>query len=220
MKKRDLDESINDIENVLAKNLSDKKIILSDAELTDVANKMQTLGISSEQDIIEFLDKELQEGQSVIDVLKAYEKEISDLDLVESKLDEIAVLNIDKTAIFDAIANAKAYISENKFPQAQDALKSAIDLLDIPINEGAISNLDLEIREAGSEQNWKDLANKQLAEMKDSLHYLRTYAPKEVGAGGNYDSAADLQADIDDLEKAVDELQTKIDYINSIKRIR
>lgn len=55
--------------------------------------------------------------------------------------------------------------------------------------------------------------------MEDSLHYLKTYAPKEVGAGGNYDSASELQEDIDYLEKAITDLRNKINYINSIKRI-
>ena len=55
--------------------------------------------------------------------------------------------------------------------------------------------------------------------MKESLNYLRTYAPKEIGAGGNYDSAKELQDAIDELEKSIAELEAKLAYIDSVKRL-
>ena len=176
----------------------------------------EEIGLETQEDYEHFCKEEVEPGETITQAIKRYRDEINDLELDESVLFESSV---DKDKVLDYIANAKAYISENKFPQAQDALIAASKLLDVPMNEGAMSNLDLEIKEAGGQESWKDLASKELAEMKDSLHYLRTYAPKEIGAGGNYDSAKELQDDIDALEKDIDELQTKLDYINSIKRI-
>ena len=176
----------------------------------------EEIGLETQEDYERFCKEEVEPGETITQAIKRYRDEINDLELDESVLFESSV---DKDKVLDYIANAKAYIEENKFPQAQDALTAASKLLDVPMNEGAMSNLDLEIKEAGGQESWKDLASKELAEMKDSLHYLRTYAPKEIGAGGNYDSARELQDDIDALEKDIDELQTKIDYINSIKRI-
>lgn len=176
----------------------------------------EEIGLETQEDYERFCKEEVEPGETITQAIKRYRDEINDLELDESVLFES---NVDKDKVLDYISNAKAYIEENKFAQAKDSLTSAANLLDAPINEGAMSNLDLEIKEAGGQESWKDLASKELAEMKDSLHYLRTYAPKEIGAGGNYDSARELQDDIDALEKDIDELQTKIDYINSIKRI-
>ena len=181
----------------------------------------EEVGLESDEDYQRFVKEEVQPGETITQAILRYRDEIKYLDINESveKLEEIAVLNINKESVLDAIANAKAYVQENKFPQAKDSLNYASKLLDNPLEEGAMSNLDLEIKEVSNEQDWKDKANKELTEMEDALHYLKTYAPKEVGAGGNFDSIQDLNDSIEDLEKDIDELKKKLNYVNSIKRI-
>ena len=182
------------------------------------------IGITDQHSYEQFVANEVEPGETYTQAIKRYKQELLDAGvdlskLTEGKLDEIAVLNVDEPAIFDAIANAKAYIHEKKYSQAIDSLNYAANLLVEPMNESAMSNLDIEIKEAGGKKNWKEKARQELADMIENLEYLKTYAPKEVNAGGNYDSIADLQADIEDLEKAINDLNAKLDYVDSIKTI-
>ena len=196
-------------------------------ELLDLSKKLDIgeLNMDTNPAYKEFYLQEKRPDENVLDAMRRYYKELIDSgfdpdNLNESiELAEEAMLNINKSEALDAIANAKQYIKENNFAAAKDALLYAAKIVSTPITEGAIKDLMIEVEEDGGLDSWKTKMLKELAEMKDSLHYLRTYAPKEIGAGGNYDSAKELQDDIDALEKDIDELQTKLDYINSIKRI-
>lgn len=85
-----------------------------------------------------------------------------------------------------------------------------------PVNESVMSNLDYEIRYELPQ------LQKDLLEVKEHISYLKNYARKEVGRGGNYDSHAELDSDIKslesdviDLEKAIQEILDKIKLIKS-----
>lgn len=184
----------------------------------------EEIGITDQKSYEQFVANEVEPGETYTQAIKRYKQELIDAGvdlskLTEGKLEEIAVRNIDEPAVFDAIANAKAYIHEKKYAQAIDALNYAANLLVEPMNESAMSNLDLEIKEAGGKKSWKEKARQELADMIENLEYLKTYAPKEVNAGGNYDSITELQDDIEDLEKAINELNVKLNFVDSIKTI-
>lgn len=174
----------------------------------------EDIGIETQEDYERFCDEEVEPGETITQAIKRYRDEIKDID--ENLLTEIAILNVNEPAIFDAISNAKAYIHEKKYSQAKDSLNYAANLLIEPMNESAMSNLDLEIKEAGGKKNWKEKVRKELADMIEHLEYLKTYAPKEINAGGNYDSIEELQDDIEDLEKSINDLNSKLDYVDSV----
>lgn len=85
-----------------------------------------------------------------------------------------------------------------------------------PVIESVMSNLDYEIRYELPQ------LQKDLLEVQEHISYLRQYARKEVGRGGNYDSHAELDSDIKslesdvvDLEKAIQEILDKVALIKS-----
>lgn len=114
------------------------------------------VGITTDEDYREFLKREVEPGETITQAIKRYRDELyeNDIDvnsLEENLLNEIAMVNIDKQAIFDSIANARAYVQENKFEQAIDSLHYAAKLLKSPIQEGAMKSLSLDIDQAGGE---------------------------------------------------------------------
>jgi hypothetical protein len=46
------------------------------------------------------------------------------------------------------------------------------------------------------------------------LNYLRTYAPREVGRGGAYDSQREIDEAIEETQAELNSLITKLDIIN------
>ena len=194
------------IPDTLIDGLTDEFLIIAD-----------DIGIETQEDYERFCNEEVEPGETITQAIKRYRDEIREID--ENVLTEIAILNVNEPAIFDAIANAKSYIHEKKYSQAKDSLNYAANLLVEPMNEGAMSNLDLEIKEAGGKKNWKEKARKELSDMIEHLEYLKTYAPKEVNAGGNYDSIEELQDDIEDLEKSINDLNSKLDYVDSVTSV-
>ena len=162
------------------------------ADLMKFYQEAEQLGLwEVDRSLYEFKAIAAEAGLITAEDLERFRKEEvqpgeSELEAIKRYQDEINALNISEAALQEA-----------------------------PKLEGAMKDFAFEVKEAGGEQSWVDLANKELAEMRDSLYYLKTYAPKEVGAGGNYDSAKELQDDITEIEAAIKKLEAKLSYINS-----
>ena len=190
-------------------------------ELLDLSKKLDIgeLNMDTNPAYKEFYLQEKRPDENVLDAMRRYYKELIDSgfdpdNLNESiELAEEAMLNINKSEALDAIANAKQYIKENNFAAAKDALLYAAKIVSTPITEGAVKDLMIEVEEDGGLDNWKTKMLKELADMEDSLSYMKNYAPKEINAGGMFDSAEDLNKSINELEDAINQVKAKIDIM-------
>lgn len=68
------------------------------------------------------------------------------------------------------------------------------------LEEGAMSELDLDIEEAGSQDELIEKIKYEITKLRREQRFLISQAPREIGKGGNFDS----QSDIDDALRAVE----------------
>ena len=77
------------------------------------------------------------------------------------------------------------------------------------LQEGRMKELATEIENEGGKDKWLSAMSKRIAEMREMLSYLKNEAPREVNRGGNFDSYEELAEAVADIEKELDELESK-----------
>lgn len=96
-------------------------------------------------------------------------------------------------SFYDDDVDGKSHVTESGFKPK----KGKFEYDDNPINEGAMSELDIE-RQENSEL--LDKLRKDIDDLNDELKFLRETAPKEIRRGGAFDS----QEEIDDAIEATE----------------
>ena len=69
------------------------------------------------------------------------------------------------------------------------------------LNESVMGDLDLEVKELGGSDALIEKIEKHIAALQSELSFLSDIAPREIGAGGNFDS----QTEVDEAIKATEE---------------
>lgn len=84
------------------------------------------------------------------------------------------------------------------------------------IEESYMGELKIEVQEAGGKDAWLATANKTLSEVKHYRNYLNTYARKEIGVGGNFDTEEELEDAINTQTETIKNLQNKISTVENM----
>lgn len=194
---RDLDKEFNGkLPDTLLDGITDTFLV--------VANE---IGIETNEDYQRFIKEEVAPGETITQAILRYQAEVNSLDLDSEEV--IAALNRDN--FFDLLNEIKNIVKEGKFDKAKELLTDALDLLKkASLNESMMSELDLEIKEAGGEEAWLANTKKILKDLKDYVDNLIKYGPREVNAGGNFDSMQELNETIADIEAQITELEAKL----------
>ena len=188
-------------------------------ELNRFTKKAKEVGLETFGDIDNFLKRIKQPGESEMQALDRYRKELGYsftkadkyYDMIPKQFYEIAArCGLEISEFDDFIENE---LVKQNIPVNNANLIKAIKKYEVELNEATMSDLDIEIQEAGGKDSWKQKALEQLAEMESSLSYLVNYVPKYVNAGSNYDSIEELNADIAELEKDITNLKAKISLL-------
>lgn len=79
--------------------------------------------------------------------------------------------------------------------------------------ESVFNGLDVDIKEAGGKDNWLAKAHKHLSDYKKEIVYLRDKAPQEVGAGGQFDSQAEVDEASRKTEEQYEELLLRVNEV-------
>lgn len=83
------------------------------------------------------------------------------------------------------------------------------------VKESMMSEIDLEIKNAGSVDAYADELEQELGTLSREISYLRNQAKREVNAGGAYDSAAEVDEAIDAAAEKYELASKKYRYIMS-----
>lgn len=85
----------------------------------------------------------------------------------------------------------------------QELIDAGVDLSKLvneSLQEGAVKEVAMDI----------EAKEKELADLKGQLDQLKSYDRKECGAGGPYDSTAELDAEISDVESAIEAAEKEL----------
>lgn len=75
--------------------------------------------------------------------------------------------------------------------------------------ESVMSDLDLEVKEAGGKEAWMANVDEQIDDLSHYLNYLKKSAYNEVNRGGNFESADEVDEAIKNCEKQLGLLKSK-----------
>lgn len=123
------------------------------------------------------------------------------------------MLILDKNADPDSKDYAQV---TSRMERVMDRLVDKIDPTD-GIRESAMSELYLEIQEAGGLDAWIKDAKERMKRISRDLHFLDTQARKEINAGGAFDSVEELEDAIEAEQQEYNELKSKYNYVISTK---
>lgn len=99
------------------------------------------------------------------------------------------------------VADFNDSIPEDAYQYNDDVVDHSSYFEEKPVNESAMSDLDIEAKELGGNDVLAEKIEKHIAALQSELEFLLDVAPREVGAGGNFDS----QKEIDEAVKATEE---------------
>lgn len=87
--------------------------------------------------------------------------------------------------------------------------------LQVPVKEGRMKDLDIDIQNAGGKDAWLASAKKTLSQTREYRDYLDKYARREVNAGGNFDSVEELEDAIKCQDDIIKNLSAKISLVEN-----
>lgn len=87
--------------------------------------------------------------------------------------------------------------------------------INIPVLEGKMKDIDIEIQNVGGKDAWLEQAYDTLEDTKEYIRYLDTYARSEVGNGGNFDSITELENTLARQKDIVNNLTAKIKLVKN-----
>ena len=117
---------------------------------------------------------------------------------------------------------------ENKFPNWKwdDAKKDAINTLIDDIfdnlqkqnfNEGVISDLDVDVQEAGDKDALITKLEYDTKKLRQEIHFLTDQAPREVGKGGAFDSQEEINDALNATKRALNRAELKLSILRGNK---
>lgn len=87
--------------------------------------------------------------------------------------------------------------------------------INIPVLEGKMKDIDIEIKDVGGKDAWLEQAYDTLEDTKEYIRYLDTYARNEVSKGGNFDSIEDLEDTLVRQKEILNNLSAKINVVEN-----
>ncbi len=84
--------------------------------------------------------------------------------------------------------------------------------------EGKMKELDIEIKNAGSNEEYVKVCQDKINSLKQYLNYLNTTAYRDINRGGNFDSAEEIEEAIEETQKELQDLTAKMDYVKTLIR--
>lgn len=85
------------------------------------------------------------------------------------------------------------------------------------LNESYMSDLDIDVQDAGSREKLIKSLERDVFALQSELDFLTTIAPREVGAGGNFDSMEEIQEAVKHTESALRTAQAKLRVLKEVK---
>lgn len=81
------------------------------------------------------------------------------------------------------------------------------------LNESVMSDLDLDVKELGGSDALIERIEKHIAALQSELSFLSDIAPREIGAGGNFDSQKEVDEAIRATEEQLHKEQAKLSVL-------
>lgn len=85
------------------------------------------------------------------------------------------------------------------------------------LTESYMSDLSVDVQEAGGKERLIKSLERQVLALQSELDFLNTIAPREVGAGGNFDSMKEIEEAAIQTEKALRTAQAKLGILKEGK---
>lgn len=96
-------------------------------------------------------------------------------------------------------------------------IKTVLETKQISLVESVMSDIDLEVKEAGGKEAFIANISEQIDDLSHYLNYLKKNAYNEVNRGGNFESANEVDEAIKDCEKQLSLLKSKKALIDERK---
>jgi len=77
------------------------------------------------------------------------------------------------------------------------------------LNESAMSDLDIEVQEAGGKANWLRRADKEIDHLESELEFLKNQAPREMRIGGAFDNVEEIEDAVAATEAELEDWRNK-----------
>lgn len=89
-------------------------------------------------------------------------------------------------------------------------IKNNLKRLGADLDEGLMSDLNVEIQEAGGEENLIDKLQKDIKALKSEEYFLTDIAPHEVSRGGAFESQEEIDQALDETRRELRKAQAKL----------
>ena len=111
----------------------------------------------------------------------------------------------------------ESIVNNNKSIQSKNVKKQVVEAKHETLVESVMSDLDLEVKEAGGKEAWIANVDEQIDDLSHYLNYLKKSAYNEVNRGGNFESTDEVDEAIRDCEKQLGLLKSKKQIIKERK---
>lgn len=85
------------------------------------------------------------------------------------------------------------------------------------LTESYMNDLSVDMQEAGGKERLVKSLERQVLALQSELEFLKTIAPREIGAGGNFDSVEEVEEAVTQTEKALRTVQAKLGVLKEGK---
>lgn len=85
------------------------------------------------------------------------------------------------------------------------------------LTETYMNDLSVDMQEAGGKEMLMKSLERQITALQSELDFLNTIAPREVGAGGNFDSMEEVKEAATQTERALHTAQAKLGVLKEVK---
>ena len=103
----------------------------------------------------------------------------------------------------------ESIVNNNKSIQSKNVKKQVVEAKHKTLVESVMSDLDLEVKEAGGKEAWIANIDEQIDDLSHYLNYLKKSAYNEVNRGGNFESTDEVDEAIRNCEKQLGLLKSK-----------
>ena len=111
----------------------------------------------------------------------------------------------------------ESIVNNNKSIQSKNVKKQVVEAKHKTLVESVMSDLDLEVKEAGGKEAWIANVDEQIDGLSHYLNYLKKSAYNEVNRGGNFESTDEVDEAIRNCEKQLGLLKSKKQIIEERK---
>lgn len=118
---------------------------------------------------------------------------------------------------FNELATKGELLTESINKAIKTVKKQIVEAKHETLVESVMSDLDLEVKEAGGKKAWMANVDEQIDDLSHYLNYLKKSAYNEVNRGGNFESTNEVDEAIRNCEKQLGLLKSKKQIIEERK---